>query len=296
MEVRKKILFFLLKKLLWHSGVTIVVPRIVECTIASESMIFMSKHSGILVTPTVMLANAIVHILWKIAIEGNYHEIGNWMVKNFIMPHNKQQLLRFQPHTMLLSAFSHTAYEHLAANMSMLKLVGPPIEKAIGTREYMYFYITSAYASHIFSLWIFEPFERVFKRVLFGHATVSEASSLGVSGAISSLFMYYCLRFPNKTLALGDEWPVQIPAKFAGLIYAFADLVLGTFGLDTRVGHGAHLGGYVYGFAYYHVRQFLRRHRRHRRLQNEKKKQSRKSNRFSRRCLSSARVMKYKSD
>jgi membrane associated rhomboid family serine protease len=246
-------------------------PRVLECAAAAETMTFLSKRFGKDPTDVLSVINGIIYFVWQYTINEEDNKLLTWMIRHFCMPHDKE-ILQQRPHTIMLSAFSHMTASHITGNLSMLKLVGPTVTEALGPRQFSYFYMASIYASNVFVLWVHEPLQRWMKttfqvagkqrpflRILSPRSTYS----LGASGAISALFTFSCLHLPKKSFNLGSEDDaVAVPAAVAGWAYFLLDLLQAVISpRDSTIGHGAHLGGYVFGAVVYFVHRFVRKRR-----------------------------------
>jgi len=76
--------------------------------------------------------------------------------------------------------------------------------------------------------------------------------ALGASGAISGVIMLFSLMYPHEKLMLLGFIPM--PAMFGAVLFVGLDLwglIAQTQGSDLPIGHGAHLGGALYGAVYY---------------------------------------------
>lgn len=74
--------------------------------------------------------------------------------------------------------------------------------------------------------------------------------SLGASGVLSAVISFHCLSFPHKTFPIGGT---NLGAPLAAFVWAINDLVL-LHDPSSNVGHGAHLGGALFGSTMYVVR------------------------------------------
>lgn len=115
--------------------------------------------------------------------------------------------------------------------MSTLSAFAPDVCRLLGVRNFSYFYVASALASELLDAFMFINFSK------------GEGYSLGASGAISSLITFYCLSFPKSELQVGGV--VTCKAPVAALVWVAQEL----FSLfeDDGIGHGAHLGGTIFG-------------------------------------------------
>ena len=86
-------------------------------------------------------------------------------------------------------------------------------------------------------------------------SSASSHSSLGASGCVAALITLYCLSFPNQTVPIPgfDAFDFEPKGVQAALGWAVYDLEL--LRKTDGIGHGAHLGGYLFGFLTWLVRE-----------------------------------------
>jgi membrane associated rhomboid family serine protease len=143
--------------------------------------------------------------------------------------------------TLITSVFSHNMFLHLLINMFILHGFGSIILSVLKLRRFLSFYL---FAGILGSL---------------GHCFAStyflgdpSLPALGASGAISGLLVLFSFLFPREKLLLFGLIP--IPALIGALVFIGLDI----FGLITQmkgsglpIGHGAHLGGALFGILYF---------------------------------------------
>ncbi len=130
--------------------------------------------------------------------------------------------------------FLHGGTLHLVINMFMLWMFGGEVERALGAKEFLKYYIICGVGAGFF------------------HMLVNSAGVVGASGAIFGVMAAFAILFPDRviTLLLFLVLPVQMKAKYFVLIFAGVSLLLGSFGSEDGIAHFAHLGGMLVGFAY----------------------------------------------
>jgi len=183
----------------------------------------------------IILLNILVFFFWRIAGRDGFI----FMENNFLV--SWQSCVEGRVWTILTSVFSHNMFLHIFVNMYVFFGFGMVMENLLGPFKFLKFYllagITSSLSHSVVSAWIMgEP----------------ELPALGASGAISGVVMCYCLLFPKrKILLLGI---IPIPAIMGIFLVVGLDL-WGLFaqarGGGLPIGHGAHLGGALYGALYY---------------------------------------------
>ena len=140
---------------------------------------------------------------------------------------------RGQKIRMLTSAFLHVDYMHLILNMYVLYIFAPIIIIKLGIIKFLILYIGSLFAGNFFTL-IFHKKELYY-------------SAVGASGAVAGIIYAAILLNPNMSLMM---FPLPIPIP--GYIFGLGYLLYSIYGMKKQlgnVGHSAHLGGAIGGYA-----------------------------------------------
>ena len=148
---------------------------------------------------------------------------------------------RFQPWQVLTSAFLHGSFSHILFNMFGLWMFGGAIERELGSRRFLGFYVVCVLGASLLQLGVTSwPF-------LMGDPSgVIPVPTLGASGGVLGVLAAFGLLYPNSPIYL-LFLPVPIPAKWFVLGYAAFSLFAGFTGTQAGVAHFAHLGGMVTG-------------------------------------------------
>lgn len=134
---------------------------------------------------------------------------------------------------MFTSGLLHADWMHLILNMYVLYLFGGIVARDLGTLPFLIVYIGSLFAGSLYSLSY--------------HKNEPYYSSIGASGAVSGIVYASILLNPMRPLGL-IFIPVYIPGYIFGVIY----LLYSIYGMKKQlgnIGHSAHLGGAIGGFA-----------------------------------------------
>lgn len=136
--------------------------------------------------------------------------------------------------------FVHQNLSHLFFNMLGLLVFGLQLEKAIGSREFLLFYLVCGALSGAFSfgVYVFTGQMRVFL--------------LGASGAIYAVLFAYAVFFPRSIIMIWGLIPV--PAPILVLIYAIIELGSQLMGGGSNVSHITHLFGFLAAWLYFVIR------------------------------------------
>ena len=117
--------------------------------------------------------------------------------------------------------------------MYALYLFGDIVDAKLGTIGFLVIYFGSLLAGSLYSL-------SYHKKELY-------YSAVGASGAVSGIVYSCIMLYPEMKLGL-----ILIPIPIPGYIFGVAYLLYSIYGMKNRVGnigHSAHLGGAIGGFA-----------------------------------------------
>ena len=134
---------------------------------------------------------------------------------------------------MLSSAFLHVDYIHLILNMYVLYIFAPILIIKLGIIKFLIFYIGSLLAGNLLTLTY--------------HKNELYYSAVGASGAVAGVIYGAILLNPNMSLFM-FPLPIPIPAYIFGVGY----ILYSIYGMKKQlgnVGHSAHLGGAIGGYA-----------------------------------------------
>lgn len=142
-------------------------------------------------------------------------------------------------HTLVLSAFSHASFRHLAVNMYAYTTFGRSVKQVL--------------ASHGLSLSMFVVSAAAFANLVFLLLDKGGGSCIGLSGVTLALLAFDSLVYPTKELRLFVAFvPISLPAYYLllGLTCFTVAGILGFAG-QSNVAHSTHLGGLIYGALFY---------------------------------------------
>ncbi len=134
---------------------------------------------------------------------------------------------------MFTSAFLHVDYMHLILNMYVLYIFAPIIIFKLGVIKFLILYLGSLLAGNVLTL-------NYHKNELY-------YSAVGASGAVAGIIYGAILLNPDMRLMM---FPLPIPIP--GYIFGLGYLLYSIYGMKKQlgnVGHSAHLGGAIGGYA-----------------------------------------------
>ena len=134
---------------------------------------------------------------------------------------------------MLTSGFLHVDYLHLILNMYVLYIFAPIIILKLGVIKFLILYFGSLIAGSLLTLTY--------------HKNELYYSAVGASGAVAGIIYGSILLNPTMSLMI---FPLPIPIP--GYIFGIGYILYSVYGMKKKlgnIGHTAHLGGAIGGFA-----------------------------------------------
>ncbi len=182
---------------------------------------------------TMLAINVAVFVAWLAS--GSSAALRRFMVLNFLV--SPAHLAQGRVWTLLTSVFSHAELWHLVFNMVVLVSFGQVLEWIMGTRRFVLFYLAAGIFSSLSHC--------LTSALILGQPNIS---ALGASGALSAVLIVFALRFPREKILIFGIIP--IPAMVGALAFVALDvwgLTAQAHGGGLPIGHGAHLGGALFG-------------------------------------------------
>ncbi|RLG16435.1 rhomboid family intramembrane serine protease [Candidatus Pacearchaeota archaeon] len=139
--------------------------------------------------------------------------------------------------TFLTSMFMHGGFFHIFANMFSLFFIGGLIERILGPKRYLWFYLLSGLFAGLF-----------FVLLSFIFSSDFNTYAVGASGALFGLIGFLMMITPNLPVYIMFI-PIPIKMKYAapGIL---AVLWLISIAGNVPIGNTAHLGGLILGLIY----------------------------------------------
>ena len=162
------------------------------------------------------------------------------------------------------SSFS-AGFTHIFFNMFSLWMFGMLLERVMGAKRYLFFYITCGLGAALVQelVWqftwpnILAGINNVETDVINKAITSGEIDgrflnqffnnliTVGASGAVFGILLAFGMLFPNMPLYIMFI-PIPVKAKWAVLGYGLFELFFGVTGTMDNVAHFAHLGGMLF--------------------------------------------------
>ena len=147
----------------------------------------------------------------------------------------------FRPWTLVTYMFLHGSFMHILFNMLMLFFFGPRLEERLGSRTFIWFYLTCGVGGAVLSF--ATPFSMI----------------VGASGAIFGVVVGFARYWPREEIHIWGVLPVQ--ARVLAIFMVVSSLWAGFAGAQDGIAHFAHLGGLIAGWIYLRVWERRRQRR-----------------------------------
>ncbi len=145
--------------------------------------------------------------------------------------------------TFLTSMFMHAGFFHIFANMLSLIFVGSFVEKIIGKKRYISFYLIAGLFAGIFFVlasFVMSHF--------FNFSGDFNTYAVGASGALFGLVGLLMVLTPNLPVYVMFI-PIPVKMKYAAPAMLVILWLISFFG-NVPIGNTAHLGGFIIGIIY----------------------------------------------
>ncbi|AIN93677.1 rhomboid family intramembrane serine protease [Treponema putidum] len=134
--------------------------------------------------------------------------------------------------------FVHGDFFHLVFNMLALFFFGVPVERKIGTKEFILYYLLIGTIDGVLSFLAYA-------------VTGFNITLVGASGAIFGVLLLYAVIYPNSVIYLWAVIPVPAPLLILG--YAVIELI-SIFSVGDGIAHLTHFIGLLTGWVYIRIR------------------------------------------
>ena len=139
-------------------------------------------------------------------------------------------IYQFKVWQLVTYMFLHADFWHIFFNMFILWMFGSELEREWGTKEFLKYYFITGIGAGVINL------------------LLSNAPTIGASGAVYGVMLAYALRFPDRMVYIYFLFPVKVKYMMAFLVLVSFFSTFGSSG--DGIAHAAHLGGILIGFIY----------------------------------------------
>lgn len=135
---------------------------------------------------------------------------------------------------LLTCGFLHASGSHLFFNMFGLLMFGSPVERWLGARRYLFYYLVCVIGASLAFLFVASRMGGMV------------APGVGASGGLYGLLLAFGMAFPKRKLIMVFP-PMILPAWLLVLLYGIFQLVMGVTQAASGGAAFAHLGGMATG-------------------------------------------------
>jgi membrane associated rhomboid family serine protease len=220
------------------------------------------------VTKNLLIINVIVWAFMALVPEATYTRLLNICALHYVSSP------AFGAWQLITYMFLHGGFTHLFFNMFALLMFGGIIEWTLGSRRYLFYYMSCGLGAAIIQLIVYafmlgkydsmyspEEYQYIIQKgwelLNQGQIFVDPSASalallvnsptIGASGAIYGILLAFGMLYPNREMYIMFI-PVPIKAKWMVIGYGLIELSLGLGAVNDGVAHFAHLGGMLFGF------------------------------------------------
>ena len=141
----------------------------------------------------------------------------------------------------LTHMFMHDGFMHIFFNMYTLVMFGMAVERALGTRKFIWFYLITGFGAVLLHTGV--EFLEV-RQLLQQYPGVSPQI---IYNRIPGVLVAFAMIYPQARLTLIFP-PITLDAKWWVIIFVVIELVTGITGTGMGIAHFAHLGGALFGY------------------------------------------------
>ncbi|MDR2543795.1 MAG: rhomboid family intramembrane serine protease [Treponema sp.] len=142
--------------------------------------------------------------------------------------------------TFITYMFMHGGVSHILFNMFGLFIFGLHVERQIGSKEFLLYYLITGIMAGIFSFGVY---------YLSGNYI---AALVGASGALYAVMLAYAVFFPDAIVYIWGILPLRAPIMVLG--FTALELVFSITRTNSGVAHLTHLAGFGFGWLYFMIR------------------------------------------
>jgi membrane associated rhomboid family serine protease len=142
--------------------------------------------------------------------------------------------------TFITYMFLHGGFTHIFFNMFGLFIFGIQVERQMGSKEFLLFYLVTGALAGFFSFCVYY-FTNNYMVAL-----------IGASGAIFAVELAYAVFFPNSIIYIWGIIPLRAPVMVLG--FTALELFFALRGSRDNVAHLTHLAGFAFGWIYFLIR------------------------------------------
>jgi membrane associated rhomboid family serine protease len=188
------------------------------------------------VTRALLIANVLVFVVQALTGDLLVGTFALWPMASAQYPGAPS----FEIWQLLTYGFLHGSLTHLMFNMLALYMFGAPLERHLGSAEFLLFYFVTGIGAGLATL------------AVNWYSGLGYVPVVGASGAIFGLLLAFATYFPDTRILFMFFIPMRAP--MAVLVFAGIELFSMFTGTRSGVAHLTHLAGLAFGWLYLVVR------------------------------------------
>ncbi|MCL2294609.1 MAG: rhomboid family intramembrane serine protease [Spirochaetes bacterium] len=154
---------------------------------------------------------------------------------------NPSNVINFQTYWQFVTyMFTHAGFQHIFFNMLGLFFFGFPLERQVGSKEFLLFYFFCGIMAGIFSFLFYVSTGQM--RVFL----------VGASGAVYAVLFAYAVFHPNSTIYIMGIFPIK--ATWLVILYTGIEIFSQLSGGRAGIAHLTHLAGFAFAYLYLWIR------------------------------------------
>ena len=142
--------------------------------------------------------------------------------------------------TFITYMFMHGSVTHVLFNMFGLFIFGVHVERQMGSREFLLYYIVTGALAGFFSF------------IMYYFTGNYMVALIGASGALFAVELAYAVFFPDSIIYIWGILPLRAPVMVLG--FTALELFFSLTGGRGNVAHLTHLAGFAFGWIYFMAR------------------------------------------
>jgi membrane associated rhomboid family serine protease len=141
--------------------------------------------------------------------------------------------------TFVTYMFVHGGISHILFNMLALFIFGTQVERRMGSKEFLLFYLLTGTLAGFFSFLVY-------------FLTGTGAVLMGASGAIFAVQLAYAVFYPGSIIFIWGILPLRAPVMVLG--FTALEIFFSVTGFQPGVAHLTHLAGFAFAWIYFLAR------------------------------------------
>jgi len=132
------------------------------------------------------------------------------------------------------------SFSHILFNMLALFIFGRHVERQMGSREFLLFYLLTGVLAGIFSF------------LVYWFTGQRVTALMGASGAIFAVQLAFATFFPRSVIYIWGILPLKAPVMVLG--FTALEIIFMVTGFGGNVAHITHLAGFAFAWFYFLAR------------------------------------------